>query len=141
MAASLGIKNRTRSVRAESASLLAPHVEKEVPKELTMAYKDELGKQKARAEEDGESAELAEGFVQTVPIESAPAHPVTSYPPAQPLQSAPRPTGAVPRATEPRVALQNRVNSNDGVPRWVDKAIVGILACLLVMVLKLALRI
>jgi ubiquitin-conjugating enzyme E2 J1 len=123
----------------EAANALAPAQEEVVPAELTMAWKDEMGATKKADSEDGESAELAEGFVQTAPvIEDPPPTPAAPiYPAARPAQSVPRPTAFVslPAQHAPQTA-QVRRNTNDGIPVWLDKAILGVSACLLVMILR-----
>lgn len=132
----------------------AAKVEEVVPTELKMGWKDEMGAASASGEKaDGgvnggkeaekqgndESDELAEGFVQTVPIQPAAAQ--VPYQPARPPQSVPQPTPTIPLPPAPAaLALQQQQRrSNDGVPEWVDKAILGVVACLVVMVLKMLL--
>jgi ubiquitin-conjugating enzyme E2 J1 len=126
--------------------------EVEIPKELKLGYKDELGGNQNGKEkedtttEDEDAAELAEGFVQTAP--TAP------YPPARPAQSVPQPTATIPQSQRPpppqvteaarvvhayqqQQAVQRR--SNDGVPVWIDRSIAGVVVCLVFMVLKMLL--
>ncbi|KAH7377436.1 ubiquitin-conjugating enzyme [Cadophora sp. MPI-SDFR-AT-0126] len=158
---------------AEEAAKEEGEVEEvEVPKELSMGYKDEMG-EKARAGKeqermshdiDGNSsgmsdseAALAEGFVATGPTgldgaedsnyTPAASSSTTTYPPARPAQTAPRPTGvtlpnppraAVANAYPARVQVAQRV-SNDGVPVWVDRAIGAITVCLVALFLKVLL--
>ncbi|KAL2075083.1 hypothetical protein VTL71DRAFT_25 [Oculimacula yallundae] len=135
--------------------------EPEIPKELSMGYKDEMNAAAKKEKEDHSSsqgtqsemgdseAELAEGFVNTgMDGASDPHHTDAAsspYPPARPAQTAPRPTGAsIPNA--PRAAVANayptqvvqRV-SNDGVPVWVDRAIGAIAFCLVALFLKVLL--
>ncbi|KAK0616080.1 ubiquitin-conjugating enzyme/RWD-like protein [Bombardia bombarda] len=135
-------------------------VEVEVPKELKMGWRDEM---KAEAEaakeggeglvrEDAESDELAEGFVQTVPLVRievpAAAEVDTAMLPAQPGQGVPQPTRTVPLPDPQRIVpayhnqhqatvqrqLAQRV-SDDEVPLWIDRLIVilGILLSALVL--------
>jgi len=119
--------------------------EVEVPKELTLATKEDLEKKKdggQQAEEDKEEAELAEGFVQTAPMVRE------EYPAARPAQSVPLPTG-VRQRTEgqqqngtPQASMRTRQQhqiSHDGVPIWIDRAIAGLVICIVVMVLKIVL--
>lgn len=148
---------------AEAAEAEGTTEEAEIPKELSMGYKDEMSAA-AKKERDSVSeevdtrsqsdsdAELAEGFVATGLDGAADPHHApaastssTSYPPARPAQTAPRPTGAsVPNA--PRAAVANayppqvaqRV-SNDGVPVWVDRAIGAVIFCLVALFLKVLL--
>merc|ERR1712098_636615 len=131
----------------------------EIMKEAEEAAKEEPEEEMQEAETvarrssmtDSEAA-LAEGFVNTgldgaEDPNHAPAasSSTTTYPPARPSQTAPRPTGAsIPNA--PRAAVANaypaqmaqRV-SNDGVPVWVDRAIGAITFCLVALFLKVLL--
>jgi ubiquitin-conjugating enzyme E2 J1 len=142
----------------EEAAKLAPDVKKPdeaVPKELKMGWRDEMPASKAGeagpSTADAESDELAEGFVQTAPmvgvVRAAPVtQPQTAYPPALPAQGVPQPTTTIPlppapTAPQAQAALRlQRRQSNDGVPEWVDKAIIGVVACLIVMILKMVLN-
>jgi ubiquitin-conjugating enzyme E2 J1 len=133
---------------AEAAEALGVKADVEIPKELKMGWKDEMrgAKKEADGADDGESAELAEGFVQTVPIPEPqnqtppPPSPVSvrTYPPARPVQGVPQPTATI-AAPHTALAVQGRRSAGDGVPSWVDKAIGGLFLCLLVMVLKIVL--
>jgi ubiquitin-conjugating enzyme E2 J1 len=141
----------------KEASKLAPESKKPdeaVPKELKMGWRDEMsGNNAGPSTADGrdeESDELAEGFVQTAPVAGEVlATPVAqhqsqaAYPAARPAQSVPQPTATIPLPPAPQaqVAVQlQRLRSNDGVPEWVDKAIIGVVACLVVMILKMLLN-
>ncbi|KAI2615856.1 UBC-like protein [Hypoxylon sp. NC1633] len=138
--------------------------DEEVPAELEMGFRDDMEKRfraerkalkdsnkaaavaEAGAGEDAESAELAEGFVQTVPgREGLPPPTTTSQAPpaARPGQGVPAPTG---RAQGPGSAGQQgaatqtatrRVDPNAGVPAWVDYAIVSLAIVLIAMVMKI----
>lgn len=133
--------------------------EVEIPKELKMGFRDEMEKAAAVAassriqggggEEDAESAELAEGFVQTVPIvpQAAPAAPSPRQQPARPAQSVPQPTRTVPLSSPPAVLgphggaqaqLQRRppALSSNGVPLWVDRGIVVLSVLLIALLFK-----
>lgn len=147
----------------KEAAKLAPDVKKPdevVPKELKMGWRDEMASSNAGPStadaRDGESDELAEGFVQTAPIAGEVlAGPVaqtqpqpqsrSTYPSARPAQSIPQPTATIQLPPAPQaqpqagVQLQRR-HSNDGVPEWVDKAIIGVVVCLVVMILKMLLN-
>jgi ubiquitin-conjugating enzyme E2 J1 len=131
-----------------------------VPEGLTMQYKDGGDPASASSEvvDESEEAELAEGFVQTAPLSLPDA-----LPPARPAQSVPLPTGSssssndygASRAevsatlqqrnntTAPQQSLQERAavirRSTDGVPIWIDRAIAGVVICLIFMVLKVLL--
>lgn len=134
----------------DASKLADTKPDEEIPKELKMGWKDEMesrnaaeGDSTSQTKDDSESAELAEGFVQTAPIPERAeiVIPTTTYPAARPAQGPPQPTGTQPMAQQPpvRVAAQIQRHSNDGVPDWVDKAIVGIVICLIIMILRMLL--
>ncbi|KAG4437749.1 hypothetical protein IFR05_006783 [Cadophora sp. M221] len=151
------IKEAEEAAKAEGTT-----EEAEIPKELSLGYKDEMNattkkdkdaaaeKLKSQSQMSDSEAELAEGFVATGLDGSADRTPhastsTSTYPPARPAQTAPRPTGAsIPNA--PRAAVANaypaqvaqRV-SNEGVPVWVDTAIGAVLLCLVALFLKVLL--
>jgi ubiquitin-conjugating enzyme E2 J1 len=128
-------------------------VDEKVPEELKMGWKDEMGQAKTGETEkdDGESAELAEGFVPTAPIVDtsastptvpAPAAAAPAYPAARPAQGVPQPTGTATASTSsssrpPAVAYQ--VPQNNGVPGWLDKLIMAVIAALFLVILKVML--
>lgn len=120
--------------------------EVEVPKELNMAWKDELKPTAAQKETTEEDAALAEGFVRTgdgssdPPSTNSMPNTTSPQPPARPAQSVPQPTAAV-AAARPRTfpAQQPLRTSNDGVPLWIDRAILAIVVLLVAMVLKILL--
>ena len=127
--------------------------EEKVPDGLVIGSREDLGLSasgaaaKEKVGEDTE-AQLAEGFVQTQPL------PVQSstYPAARPGQTVPRPTGTSqlqhashlqqpqlqqrPEPLAPRTTQQANVSS-DGVPIWIDRAIAGIVVCLVALILKM----
>ena len=127
--------------------------EEKVPDGLVIGSREDLGllasgaAAKEKVGEDTE-AQLAEGFVQTQPL---PAQSST-YPAARPGQTVPQPTGTShlqhtsqlqqtqlqqrPEPLAPRTTQQASVSS-DGVPLWVDRAIAGIVVCLVALILKM----
>jgi ubiquitin-conjugating enzyme E2 J1 len=125
--------------------------EVEVPAELKMGFRDEMEKAAtaAKAQEgeaaggqmDEESAQLAEGFVQTAPVVEGQTESLdTASLPARPAQTVPQPTRTVPLPGQqvvgmPPVQLQQR-RANDGVPMWIDRLIVVLGVLLAAMVLK-----
>ncbi|KAI9052132.1 hypothetical protein LZ554_003494 [Drepanopeziza brunnea f. sp. 'monogermtubi'] len=133
--------------------------EPEIPKELSMGYKDAMGKdvqgegERSKLVEESESDELAEGFVRTgfdgagdeQSSSSAPA--VAPLPVARPAQSVPQPTGAtVPNAPRAAVArayptrvTQRRVSDESGSPVWLDRVIGAVIFCLIALVMKVVL--
>ncbi|KAH8908937.1 UBC-like protein [Coniochaeta sp. PMI_546] len=126
--------------------------EVEVPPELKMGFRDEMEKAAAAEKADDgvgragggldeESAQLAEGFVQTAPVVAAQMERAeTASLPARPAQTVPQPTRTVPVPGQqlvgvPQVQLQQR-RANDGVPMWIDRLIVVLGVLLAAMVLK-----
>jgi len=119
-----------------------PKVE-EIPKELSLGWKDEMGKEKKSEESD---AELAEGFVSTIPI--IPDHPAsiteTTYPPPRPAQTVPQPTGtsttsSIPTHTPNIGRTQVARQSNDVALVWIDRMIAAVVVCLVALILKVLL--
>lgn len=122
--------------RASHAS--SPSQEVEIPKDLNMGWRDEMEARKAKSADDAqESAELAEGFVQTGPAPSRNIpNPPTPNPstPMRPHEPAVRPP--IPAPIVPPAAHQLQRVQNGGVPLWIDRAIVGLLILLAAVVLK-----
>ncbi|KAI1391399.1 UBC-like protein [Hypoxylon trugodes] len=122
--------------------------EVQIPAELRMGFRDEMEKAKAESEaakEDAESAELAEGFVQTAPereIQPPTAGTSAAPPPARPVQGVPAPTGRTPlpdpvgQTTTPTPTTR-RVDPNAGVPPWIDYAIASLMILLVAMLIKI----
>ncbi|KAI2465667.1 UBC-like protein [Annulohypoxylon bovei var. microspora] len=125
--------------------------EVEVPAELKMGFRDEMEKGKAAgaeaAGEDAESAELAEGFVQTVPEREVLRPTPTSAAPraAQPAQGVPVPTGRTPlpdpvgQGISTTTTTTRQISPNAGVPPWIDYAIVSLVFLLIAMLVKISL--
>ncbi|KAK6219623.1 ubiquitin-conjugating enzyme [Colletotrichum tabaci] len=152
--------------------------EVEIPSELKLGYKDEMSKAvegpegaqmatttAAAAVErpevptprtgavDTESAELAEGFIRTVPeanttipsaLPASQPSATTSYPPARPGQGVPAPTRTVSLPLAPNVSVRQQAPPvarayDEGVPLWIDRAIVVLVVLLLAMILKVLL--
>ncbi|TRX89540.1 hypothetical protein FHL15_009584 [Xylaria flabelliformis] len=125
--------------------------EVEVPTELRMVFRDEMEKTKASStqegvKEDAESAELAEGFVQTVP-ERIQHAPIAAAPPlAPPAQVLPTPTTRIPLpdsmgpAAAARAQQPIHIDPNGGVPPWLDYAIMSLVMMLVAIILKIILR-
>ena len=146
-----------------SAAGAAARKEVEVPAELKMGFRDEMGKEKEKGnaaagagasaettsrndESDAETAQLAEGFVQTVPLErQGPPPPVPApVPPsamsARPAQGVPAPTAITPPRTDPAGRIDTagvrRIDPNAGVPPWVDYAIMSLVVLFVAMLFK-----
>ena len=155
------LAERAEAAKAKENAEGSKRVEEEVPKELTLKYKDRRDEKGGRTTADeSEEAELAEGFVQTAPLLPDPP----AYPPARPVQGVPQPTGSVstgndrgdtraetirnlqqrnitnaPQAQPIRERAAEVRRSTDGVPIWIDRAIAGVVVCLIFMVLKMLL--
>lgn len=138
--------------------------EVEVPAELKMGFRDEMeAAAKAAAatagggvkpDVDSESAELAEGFVQTAPLlppetESATASAAEGTATTSTLRARPAPGEEVPQPTrtvplpdpnvnpQPQQQLLQRAGvSNHGVPVWIDRLILVVGILLATMLLK-----
>ncbi|KAF4453998.1 ubiquitin-conjugating enzyme e2 j1 [Fusarium austroafricanum] len=135
--------------RAKEASSSAQEVE--IPKELNMGWRDEMGVKKEgenkpeQSNNDTETAQLAEGFVQTAPDAvtaqndiSAPQPPADNRNPT-PTRTIPLPVPAAQGAVPPLAAQaqQARRASDDGVPLWLDRTIVVLVVLLVALVLKI----
>lgn len=143
--------------RAKEAG--TPSDDIEVPEELNMGFKDEMEASAATAKQDGgakdngaeTTAQLAEGFVQTVPVvgnagstslDTAASNVAAR---ARPAQSVPQPTRTVPatpsqRQQPPQQQQQQpvaRQAADDGIPVWIDRLIVILVVFLAALVLKL----
>ncbi|KAI1376444.1 UBC-like protein [Hypoxylon crocopeplum] len=136
-------EERCRELDAASAE---KRKEVEVPADLKMGFRDEMEKAKAGdtegAKEDAESAELAEGFVQTAPEREVfpPTDAAPQPPAARPAQGVPAPTGRVPLPDPVGQAAPTRtqsVNPHAGVPPWIDYAIASLAILLIAMLLKI----
>ncbi|KAJ0117590.1 ubiquitin-conjugating enzyme [Diaporthe amygdali] len=159
-------EDAAKAAEAEAGEGSSKIQEVEVPPELSMGFKDEMEKTAAaaaagaaggsieataQAMEDAETAELAEGFVQTVPRADLGSGTAASTAAglAQPGQTVPRPTRTVPlpnvahnTAVPPQQAqlLQQQHTLNDrGVPKWIDRVIAALVVCLVGMILKVIL--
>ncbi|KAI0443953.1 ubiquitin-conjugating enzyme/RWD-like protein [Xylaria telfairii] len=122
--------------------------EVEVPSELRMAFRDELEKEKNGTDEgvkeDAESAELAEGFVQTAP-ERIQQTPIAAPPLVRPAQVLPTPTMRIPLPgpmgpAAARAQQTIHIDPNGGVPPWLDYAIMSLVMMLVAIILKIMLR-
>ncbi|KAH9904656.1 UBC-like protein [Xylariomycetidae sp. FL2044] len=158
-------EERYKEYEAENGGPSEKRREVEVPAELKMGYRDDMEKEgKAAGERRGggdatevegeevESAQLAEGFVQTAPdseIVSPPPSTYTTSQPPRPAQGVPSPTGGVPlpnpigqgaASTQARNLQQQVRPSDNGVPAWVDYAIVSLVVLLVAVVANILLR-
>lgn len=120
---------------AEASSSAADDVQ--VPQELSMGWRDEMEAKRAAngGDEGSDAAELAEGFVQTAPAAAAAAL-STSTNTNQPL---PRPAAAQ-TATPPnttQVTVTAPRPQHDGVPLWIDRAIVALVIVLAALLFRI----
>ncbi|KAF4837807.1 Ubiquitin-conjugating enzyme E2 J1 [Colletotrichum tropicale] len=144
---------------AKSIAVTSESSDVEIPSELKMGWKDEMGKLAERqhhAQEtprhddgDAESAELAEGFVRTAPKVDGPE--TSQVPRSQvpapdiaagsngPSPSILTPTRTVSLPPAPNVRQTHQRPHDEGVPLWVDRAIVALVVLLLAMILKVVL--
>ena len=140
----------------ERAKAEGPSEEVQVPEELNMGFKDEMEAKKKAGEskdEEEEGAQLAEGFVQTAPLPPANANSGAAASTATPIQAAqatvhqraPRPAQTVPQptATIPPPAHQAQAQAagprrleDGGVPVWIDRLIVALVALLAFLILR-----
>jgi ubiquitin-conjugating enzyme E2 J1 len=159
-------EDAAKAAEAEVGEGSSKAKEVEVPPELSMGFKDEMVKKAAaaaaetaggsmeptaQAVEDAETAELAEGFVQTVPRAQlgGGAASSTAAELAQPGQSVTQPTRTVPLPNAAHITavplqqaqlLQQQHTQNDrGVPNWIDRVIAALVVCLVGMILKVIL--
>ncbi|KAI5918557.1 ubiquitin-conjugating enzyme/RWD-like protein [Camillea tinctor] len=138
-------EERYKEFEAENGAAAEPRKEVEVPAELRMGFRDEMEKTKAGGsegdKEDAESAQLAEGFVQTAPERMEPALTAPPLPPARPAQGVPAPTGRVPLPNPAGSTITAQrsiaVDHGNGVPPWVDYAIMSLVVMLVAMLLKI----
>ncbi|KAH7318778.1 ubiquitin-conjugating enzyme/RWD-like protein [Stachybotrys elegans] len=113
-----------------------PSEDVQVPKELNMGWRDEMeAKGTKTADNVQSSAELAEGFVQTTPVAPVPAPAVPLAVPQQPATPA-TPTTAVRHVPLPATHGPLDQDRNNGVPLWLDRAIVGLVILLAALVLR-----
>ncbi|KAF5877355.1 putative ubiquitin-conjugating enzyme protein [Botrytis fragariae] len=115
--------------------------EETVPPDMQIGLKKETKAETGSSQEMGSNQEIDEGNSKSTE-EVKPAQAESEYPPARPAQTVSQPTATIPLPQNPqprRQMAQARVQSDEGVPVWVDRAIAGIVLCLVVMVLKMLL--
>ena len=118
----------------------------QVPSELRMGFRDEMGK----AEEAEKNAVIAKSSIpspESDPPSSTPPQPrettactLASHPPpsssSTSISAQILPPSVQPTMTQPRPNLVQQVSTEDAVPGWIDKAILGLVASLLLMVVR-----
>lgn len=128
-----------------------PSDDVQVPEDLNLGFRDEMeaakkngdGKEPSSADDGAETtAQLAEGFVETVPIAAdagttSSDTSAASAARARPAQSVPQPTSTVP-TLPPRQQQQQLPQrpTDDGIPVWIDRMIVVLVVLLAALVLK-----
>lgn len=98
--------------------------EEEVPEELKLAFREDLGKGAAGSEKDN-LAPVANGEPATATSNSTPT---TRQPPSTALTSAAQPPASrtAPAPAAPVQQRQAPVRQQEDIPAWIDKAIIGI---------------
>ncbi|KAI4230121.1 MAG: hypothetical protein L6R36_000234 [Xanthoria steineri] len=119
----------------------------QVPEELRFGFKDEMGKEQAtdkgkgkeQSSADGRRDEKATGQKRSSE-DSAGLMDLTAVPAPVPLLPPPAPTispaQSLPQQVPTRTTSVPASAAENGVPGWVDKAIIGVIAGLFVMVVK-----
>ncbi|OAQ96308.1 hypothetical protein LLEC1_00156, partial [Akanthomyces lecanii] len=115
-----------------------------VPQELNMVWKDEMKPEERNNERKAthdtlEDSELAEGFVQTSPQVSAPVSEqiVATRPRPRQIASLETPrntTLAQPRVVQPTAS--HHQTTDEGIPLWIDRAIVVLVLLLIALLIK-----
>lgn len=119
----------------------------QVPEELRFGFKDEMGKEQATDKSKGKEQSSADGRRDETATgqkrsseDSAGLMDLTAVPAPVPLLPPPAPTIApaqsLPQQVPTRTTSVPASAAENGVPGWVDKAIVGVIAGLFVMVVK-----
>ena len=114
----------------------------EVPAELRLAYKDELAtkalkeKEPTPASSKTASTDYNASYRPQTPetLAAASSQPPTSRATPATRTTVPMPMRTVQLPTRPTPVVL--VTSSNGVPAWIDKAIGGVVACLVIMVVK-----
>jgi len=139
------VERAAKEMETEQGEGSAPREEEKVPPEMQFAIKKDAGEEKQGDVQNGEKASTARTEDETA---RQPELATQSYPPARPAQTVPQPTATIPLPPQAQAQFQPQpqgqmaqvhVRSNDGVPIWVDRAIAGIVVCLVAMVLKMLL--
>lgn len=130
--------------------------EEEVPKDLVIGTKEDM--ENAKGDREAGKTAAPEGSAQ-IPVAQSPVVPTpisaeagssSAIPQARPAQSAPQPTGitsTTAQFTQPSPTVQHNAAmarervSGEGVPVWVDRAIGGLIICLVIMIAKMILGI
>lgn len=114
-----------------------------IPQELKMVWKDEMkpGEKKAdekSTENNSEDAELAEGFVRTAPTAAPVAEPsaTTVSPPQQILNRDPARNAVVAQHNTVQAMATRHQTTDDGIPLWIDRAIVVLVVLRIALLIK-----
>ncbi|PQE28373.1 ubiquitin-conjugating enzyme protein [Rutstroemia sp. NJR-2017a BBW] len=125
-----------KEMEAQQGEGNAPREEEKVPPEMQFAIKKDAGEEKQGEAQNAGKAPAARTKDETA---REPELATQAYPPARPAQTVPQPTATISLPPQAGQMAQVHVRSNDGVPIWVDRAIAGIVVCLVAMVLKMLL--
>ncbi|KAL8708453.1 MAG: hypothetical protein Q9220_006677 [cf. Caloplaca sp. 1 TL-2023] len=136
---------RVQEIEIDGASTKAA-IKEQVPGELRFGFRDEMGKEQMQDKGKGkewETANDAEKVLRHERRESkhfAGPEDLKSLPPSIPISPPPAPTIApaqpLRQPSPTRTTSVPQTSTTNGVPSWIDKAIAGILAGLLVMLVK-----
>jgi ubiquitin-conjugating enzyme E2 J1 len=141
------VERAAKELEAEQGEGSTAREEEKVPPEMQFAIKKDAGEEKKDEAQNEGKAPAARTEDETARQPEIATQP---YPPARPAQTVPQPTATIPLPPQAQVQAQFQpqpqrqmaqvhVRSNDGVPIWVDRAIAGIVVCLVAMVLKMLL--
>lgn len=108
----------------------------QVPEELRLAYREDIGKKgDGEKEANGAAAPPAERSTSEVQLSSQQRQPALSAAAQSRTQSPPTPQRPAPPSVPPpaqvQQQLQQRRQQADAVPPWIDKAIYGIIVALI----------
>ena len=135
------------AVKEAGAEDGAGRIEEKVPDELRLGYKDELGGKKeqegAEVTTTAESAELetaATAARSSAVDEGAISIPVRTYQETGPAAATGQQRPATGLQAPLQQGLRGPVQPDDGIPSWIDKAIIGVLFTLAFMIGRLMFR-
>jgi len=129
--------------------------EEKVPEELRMGFKDEMGGADGGSKEgSAETSEKEGGEETSTRVDGGANSSSWRYPPPRPAQTVPQPTAPIPPTpaiqaqitSAPQISTQTRqptqvhIQSEDAIPVWIDRMIVGLVICLVFTVVKLWLK-
>lgn len=131
----------------EEAGETAESSQSDIPEELRFGFKDEMKSEKDESTQEPIVA-AASAVTTAIPAPRTAATPnvsksstlgqPASSPPATQIASPPSSSAALSMPQQPAVRIQpsTQVSSQEAIPGWIDKAIVGLVATLLVLIVK-----